>query len=181
MRGHLANVASGTRCPGIEGGMSKHLPAQDRADIRRRECSTRRKACRSAIVAARSKAPASVAGLGVPRARAPRRQGGHQSRASSGIDARTSVGWALLPMQFKGGRRNRPTLKLDGTEKARHTGVAPASSRAWKFACRAIQRARRQERGHQLLCSIDTLDGGRILRHGWHTRNTVLEQHDEGG
>jgi len=74
------------------------------------------------------------------------------------------VGMGVLPLQFKDGA-SRQSLKLDGTERYDVLGVAQGLKPRSDLVCR-IHRADGKVDEIKLLCRIDTLDELEYFRHG---------------
>jgi aconitate hydratase len=164
MRGTFANVRiRNEMVPGIEGGMSKHLPDGKVAAIYDVAMQYQKEGVPLVIIAGKEY------GTGSSRdwaAKGTRLLGVKAVIVESfeRIHRSNLVGMGVLPLQFKDGM-TRQTLKLDGTETLDITGVAAGIKPRMDVACR-IYRADGKSEDIKLLCRIDTLDEVEYFRHG---------------
>ena len=147
MRGTFANIRlRNLLVPGIEGGVTMHLPDGDAdVDLRRRRCSTSARACRSSILAgkeygsgsSRDWAAKGTLLLGVRAVIAESFERIHRSNL---------VGMGVLPLQFQRGRERR-VARADRTRGYRRSigvkgGIVPRGTLAVTATGRGRHRAR---------------------------------------
>jgi aconitate hydratase len=149
--------------PGVEGGMTKHLPDGKIMPIYDAAMEYKKENTPLIIIAgkeygtgsSRDWAAKGTLLLGVRAVIAESFERIHRSNL---------VGMGVLPLQFKDGT-NRQTLKLDGSERYDILGVAAGLKPRIDLACR-IHRADGKVDTVSLLCRIDTLDELEYFRHG---------------
>jgi aconitate hydratase len=164
MRGTFANIRiRNEMVPGVEGGMSKHLPDGKVAPIYDVAMQYQQEGVPLVVIggkeygtgSSRDWAAKGTRLLGVKAVIVESFERIHRSNL---------VGMGVLPLQFKDGM-TRQTLKLDGTEKFDITGIAAGIKPRMDVACR-IHRANGKTEDVKLLCRIDTLDEVEYFRHG---------------
>jgi len=164
MRGTFANIRiRNEMVPGVEGGMTKHLPDGKIVPIYDAAMEYKKENTPLIIIAgkeygtgsSRDWAAKGTLLLGVRAVIAESFERIHRSNL---------VGMGVLPLQFKDGT-NRQTLKLDGSERYDILGVAAGLKPRIDLACR-IHRADGKVDTVSLLCRIDTLDELEYFRHG---------------
>jgi aconitate hydratase len=164
MRGTFANIRiKNEMVPGIEGGMSKHLPDGKVAPIYDVAMQYQKEGVPLVVIggkeygtgSSRDWAAKGTRLLGVKAVIVESFERIHRSNL---------VGMGVLPLQFKDGM-TRQSLKLDGTEKFDITGIAAGIKPRMDIACR-ITRADGKHEDIKLLCRIDTLDEVEYFRHG---------------
>ncbi|MCQ9156602.1 aconitate hydratase AcnA [Acidomonas methanolica] len=163
VRGTFANIRiRNEMLPGIEGGMSKHLPDGEVGAIY--DVAERYKAEGVPLIVIGGK----EYGMGSSRdwaAKGTKLLGIKAVIAESfeRIHRSNLVGMGVLPLVFPEGV-NRKTLKLDGTETLSITGLTEITPRM--NATLTITRADGSTEDVTLLCRIDTLDEVNYYRHG---------------
>jgi aconitate hydratase len=164
MRGTFANIRiRNEMVPGVEGGMTKHLPDGNTMPIYDAAMEYKKENTPLIIIAgkeygtgsSRDWAAKGTLLLGVRAVIAESFERIHRSNL---------VGMGVLPLQFKDGT-NRQTLMLDGSERYDILGVAAGLKPRIDLACR-IHRADGKVDTVSLLCRIDTLDELEYFRHG---------------
>jgi aconitate hydratase A / 2-methylisocitrate dehydratase len=164
MRGTFANIRiRNEMVPGVEGGMTKHMPDGKIMPIYDAAMEYRREGVPLVIIAgkeygtgsSRDWAAKGTKLLGVRAVIVESFERIHRSNL---------VGMGVLPLQFKDGT-NRQSLKLDGSERFDITGIAQGLKPRMDLACR-IQRADGKVETIPLLCRIDTVDELEYFRHG---------------
>ena len=164
MRGTFANIRiRNEMVPGVEGGMTKHLPDGKVMPIYTAAMQYKKEGVPLVIVAgkeygtgsSRDWAAKGTLLLGVKAVIVESFERIHRSNL---------VGMGVLPAQFKDGA-TRQSLKLDGTERFDILGVAHGLKPRGELACR-IHRANGKVDEIKLLCRIDTLDELEYFRHG---------------
>ncbi len=164
MRGTFANIRiKNEMVPGIEGGMTKHMPDGKVMPIYDAAMQYQREGVPLVIIAgkeygtgsSRDWAAKGTKLLGVRAVIVESFERIHRSNL---------VGMGVLPLQFTGGM-NRQTLKLDGSERFDILGIAAGLKPRIELACR-IHRADGKIDTVPLLCRIDTLDELEYFRHG---------------
>jgi aconitate hydratase len=164
MRGTFANIRiRNEMVPGVEGGMTKHLPDNQIMPIYDAAMLYQKEGVPLVIVAGKEY------GTGSSRdwaAKGTRLLGVRAVIAESfeRIHRSNLVGMGVLPLQFKDGA-TRQTLKLDGSERFDILGVAQGLKPRSDLACR-IHRAAGTVESLSLHCRIDTLDELEYFRNG---------------
>jgi aconitate hydratase len=164
MRGTFANIRiRNEMVPGVEGGMTKHLPDGTVMPIYDAAMLYQKEGVPLVIIAGKEY------GTGSSRdwaAKGTRLLGVRAVIAESfeRIHRSNLVGMGVLPLQFKDGV-TRQTLKLDGSERFDILGIASAPKPRNELACR-IHRVSGAVESLALLCRIDTLDELEYFRHG---------------
>jgi aconitate hydratase len=164
MRGTFANIRiRNEMVPGVEGGMTKHLPDNQIMPIYDAAMLYQKEGVPLVIVAGKEY------GTGSSRdwaAKGTRLLGVRAVIAESfeRIHRSNLVGMGVLPLQFKDGA-TRQTLKLDGSERFDILGVAQGLKPRSELACR-IHRAAGTVESLSLHCRIDTLDELEYFRNG---------------
>jgi aconitate hydratase len=164
MRGTFANIRiRNEMVPGVEGGMTKHLPDGKVMAIYDAAMEYQREGVPLVIVggkeygtgSSRDWAAKGTLLLGVKAVIVESFERIHRSNL---------VGMGVLPLQFKDGM-SRKTLKLDGSERFDIAGVAQGLKPRAEIACR-IHRADGKVETVSLLCRIDTVDELEYFRNG---------------
>ncbi len=164
MRGTFANIRiRNEMVPGVEGGMTKHLPDGAVMPIYDAAMLYQKEGVPLVIIAgkeygtgsSRDWAAKGTLLLGVKAVICESFERIHRSNL---------VGMGVLPLQFKDGA-NRQSLKLDGSERYDIIGAASGLKPRADLACR-IHRADGRTEEVKLLCRIDTLDELEYFRHG---------------
>jgi aconitate hydratase len=164
MRGTFANIRiRNEMVPGIEGGMTRHLPSGDVLAIYDAAMRYQQENVPLVVVAgkeygtgsSRDWAAKGTRLLGVKAVIAESYERIHRSNL---------VGMGVLPLQFKPGV-DRQSLKLDGTEQFDVLGIEAGIKPRMDVACR-IHRADGSCEIVPLLCRIDTLDEVEYFRNG---------------
>ncbi len=164
MRGTFANIRiRNEMVPGVEGGMTKHLPDGAVMSIYDAAMLYQKEQVPLIILAgkeygtgsSRDWAAKGTKLLGVRAVIAESFERIHRSNL---------VGMGVLPLQFKEGT-NRQTLKLDGSERFDILGIAAGLKPRIELPCR-IHRANGAVETVPLLCRIDTVDELEYFRHG---------------
>jgi aconitate hydratase len=164
MRGTFANIRiRNEMVPGVEGGMTKHLPDNQIMPIYDAAMLYQKEGVPLVIIAGKEY------GTGSSRdwaAKGTRLLGVRAVIAESfeRIHRSNLVGMGVLPLQFKDGA-TRQTLKLDGSERFDILGVAQGLKPRSEIACR-IHRAAGTVESLSLHCRIDTLDELEYFRNG---------------
>ena len=164
MRGTFANIRiRNEMVPGVEGGMTKHLPSGEVMPIYDAAMRYQQENVPLVILAGKEY------GTGSSRdwaAKGTRLLGVRAVVAESfeRIHRSNLVGMGVLPLQFKDGT-DRKTLKLDGSERFDILGIASGLKPRIDLACR-IHRSSGKVDTVSLLCRIDTLDELEYFRHG---------------
>jgi aconitate hydratase len=164
MRGTFANIRiRNEMVPGIEGGMTKHLPDGTVMPIYDAAMLYQKEGVPLVIIAGKEY------GTGSSRdwaAKGTRLLGVRAVIAESfeRIHRSNLVGMGVLPLQFKDGT-DRKSLKLDGSERFDILGIASGLRPRIDLTCR-IHRSSGQVDAVALLCRIDTLDEFEYFRHG---------------
>jgi aconitate hydratase len=164
MRGTFANIRiRNEMVPGVEGGMTKHLPDGAVMPIYDAAMLYQKEGVPLVIIAGKEY------GTGSSRdwaAKGTRLLGVRAVIAESfeRIHRSNLVGMGVLPLQFKDGT-DRKSLTLDGTERFDILGIAAGLKPRIDLACR-IHRASGTVDTVPLLCRIDTLDELEYFRHG---------------
>ncbi len=164
MRGTFANVRiRNEMVPGIEGGMTKHLPDGAVMPIYDAAMLYLKEGVPLVIIAGKEY------GTGSSRdwaAKGTRLLGVRAVIAESfeRIHRSNLVGMGVLPLQFKDGT-DRKSLKLEGSERFDIFGISAGLKPRIDLACR-IHRASGTVDTVPLLCRIDTLDELEYFRHG---------------
>ncbi len=164
MRGTFANIRiRNEMVPGIEGGMTKHLPDGKVMAIYDAAMEYQKEGVPLVIVAGKEY------GTGSSRdwaAKGTRLLGVKAVIAESfeRIHRSNLVGMGVLPLQFTGGA-NRQSLKLDGSERLDIIGAAGGLKPRMELTC-TIRSADGKSETIKLLCRIDTLDEVEYFRHG---------------
>jgi aconitate hydratase len=164
MRGTFANIRiRNEMVPGVEGGMTKHLPDGQVLAIYDAAMLYQKEGVPLVIVAGKEY------GTGSSRdwaAKGTRLLGVRAVIAESfeRIHRSNLVGMGVLPLQFKDGA-TRQTLKLDGSERFDILGIAQGLKPRSELACR-IHRDSGKVDSLSLHCRIDTLDELEYFRHG---------------
>jgi len=164
MRGTFANIRiRNEMVPGVEGGMTKHLPDGKVMPIYDAAIEYQKEGVPLVIIAGKEY------GTGSSRdwaAKGTRLLGVRAVIAESfeRIHRSNLVGMGVLPLQFKDGT-NRQSLKLDGSERFDILGIAAGLKPRIELPCR-IHRADGKIDTVPLLCRIDTLDELEYFRHG---------------
>jgi len=149
--------------PGVEGGMTKHLPDGAVMSIYDAAMLYQKEGVPLVIVggkeygtgSSRDWAAKGTLLLGVKAVIVESFERIHRSNL---------VGMAVMPLQFRDGV-NRQSLKLDGTERFDILGIAQGLKPRSDLVCR-IHRASGAIDEIKLLCRIDTLDELEYFRHG---------------
>jgi aconitate hydratase len=164
MRGTFANIRiRNEMVPGIEGGMTRHLPDGAVMPIYDAAMQYQKEGVPLVIIggkeygtgSSRDWAAKGTLLLGVKAVIVESFERIHRSNL---------VGMGVLPLQFKDGA-SRQSLKLDGTERYDVLGVAQGLKPRSDLVCR-IHRADGKVDEIKLLCRIDTLDELEYFRHG---------------
>ena len=164
MRGTFANIRiRNEMVPGVEGGMTKHIPDGKQMPIYDAAMAYQREGVPLVIIAgkeygtgsSRDWAAKGTKLLGVRAVIVESFERIHRSNL---------IGMGVLPLQFKDGL-NRQSLKLDGSERFDILGVAVGLKPRSDLTCR-IHRADGKVETIALLCRIDTLDELEYFRHG---------------
>jgi aconitate hydratase len=164
MRGTFANIRiRNEMVPGIEGGMTKHLPDGKVMPIYDAAMQYQKEGVPLVIVAgkeygtgsSRDWAAKGTLLLGVKAVIAESFERIHRSNL---------IGMGVLPLQFKEGV-SRQSLGLDGGERFDIVGVATGLKPRLDLCCR-IHRANGSVETVPLLCRIETLDELEYFRHG---------------
>ena len=164
MRGTFANIRiRNEMVPGIEGGMTKHMPDGAVMPIYTAAMQYQKDGVPLVIVAGKEY------GTGSSRdwaAKGTRLLGVKAviTESFERIHRSNLVGMGVVPLQFKDGA-TRQTLKLDGTERFDILGIAQGLKPRSDLLCK-IHRANGQIDEIKLLCRIDTLDELEYFRHG---------------
>jgi aconitate hydratase len=164
MRGTFANIRiRNEMVPGVEGGMTKHLPDGAVMPIYDAAMLYQKEGVPLVIIAGKEY------GTGSSRdwaAKGTRLLGVRAVIAESfeRIHRSNLVGMGVLPLQFKDGT-DRKSLKLDGSERFDILGISAGLKPRIDLACR-IHRASGAIDTVPLLCRIDTLDELEYFRHG---------------
>jgi aconitate hydratase len=164
MRGTFANIRiRNEMVPGVEGGMTKHLPDGAVMPIYDAAMLYQKEGVPLVIIAGKEY------GTGSSRdwaAKGTRLLGVRAVIAESfeRIHRSNLVGMGVLPLQFKDGT-DRKSLKLDGGERFDILGISAGLKPRIDLACR-IHRASGTIDTVPLLCRIDTLDELEYFRHG---------------
>jgi aconitate hydratase len=164
MRGTFANIRiKNEMVPGVEGGMTRHLPDGTMMPIYDAAMLYQKEAVPLVIIAGKEY------GTGSSRdwaAKGTRLLGVKAVIVESfeRIHRSNLVGMGVLPLQFKDGL-TRQSLKLDGTETYDIIGAAAGIKPRMDLLCR-IHRADGKSEEIKLLCRIDTLDEVEYFRHG---------------
>jgi aconitate hydratase len=164
MRGTFANIRiRNEMVPGVEGGMTKHLPDGEVMPIYDAAMKYQKEGVPLVVIAGKEY------GTGSSRdwaAKGTRLLGVRAVIAESfeRIHRSNLVGMGVLPLQFKDGT-DRKTLKLDGSERFDILGIAAGLKPRIELPCR-IHRASGKIDTVPLLCRIDTLDELEYFRHG---------------
>jgi aconitate hydratase len=164
MRGTFANIRiRNEMVPGVEGGMTKHLPDGQVMAIYDAAMLYQKEGVPLVIVAGKEY------GTGSSRdwaAKGTRLLGVRAVIAESfeRIHRSNLVGMGVLPLQFKDGA-TRQTLKLDGSERFDVLGIAQGLKPRSDLACR-VHRASGKVDSLSLQCRIDTVDELEYFRHG---------------
>ena len=164
MRGTFANIRiRNEMVPGVEGGMTKHLPDGKVMPI-----------YEAAMLYLKEGVPLVVIG-GKEYGTGSSRDWAAKGTLLLGVKAvivesferihrSNLVGMGVLPLQFKDGM-TRQSLKLDGSERYDILGVAQGLKPRGDLLCR-IHRASGKTEEIKLLCRIDTVDELEYYRHG---------------
>ena len=164
VRGTFANIRiRNEMVPGIEGGMTKHMPDGKAMPIYDAAMQYQREGVPLVIIAgkeygtgsSRDWAAKGTKLLGVRAVIVESFERIHRSNL---------VGMGVLPLQFKDGM-SRQSLKLDGSERFDITGIAQGLKPRMDLPCR-IHRADGKVETIALLCRIDTVDELEYFRHG---------------
>jgi len=164
MRGTFANIRiRNEMVPGVEGGMTKHLPDGKVMAIYDAAMGYQREGVPLVVIggkeygtgSSRDWAAKGTLLLGVKAVIVESFERIHRSNL---------VGMGVLPLQFKDGM-SRKTLKLDGSERFDIAGVADGLKPRADLVCR-IHRADGTLETVSLLCRIDTLDELEYFRNG---------------
>jgi aconitate hydratase len=164
MRGTFANIRiRNEMVPGVEGGMTKHLPDGKVMPIFDAAMLYQKEGVPLVVIAGKEY------GTGSSRdwaAKGTRLLGVRAVIVESfeRIHRSNLVGMGVLPLQFKEGM-TRQSLKLDGTERFDILGVATGLKPRVDIPCR-IHRADGSCETISLLCRIDTVDELEYFRHG---------------
>ena len=164
MRGTFANIRiRNEMVPGIEGGMTRHMPDGKVMSIYGAAMQYQREGVPLVIVAGKEY------GTGSSRdwaAKGTRLLGVKAVIVESfeRIHRSNLIGMGVLPLQFKNGQ-NRQSLKLDGSELFDISGIAAGLKPRADLKCR-ITRADGRSEEIDLLCRIDTVDELEYFRHG---------------
>jgi aconitate hydratase len=164
MRGTFANIRiRNEMVPGVEGGMTKHLPDGKVMPIYVAAMLYQKEGVPLIVVAgkeygsgsSRDWAAKGTRLLGVKAVVAESFERIHRSNL---------IGMGVLPLQFKDGV-DRRTLKLDGTERFDVLGIEAGLKPRMDLTC-VVHRADGSEDTVPLVCRIDTLDELEYYRHG---------------
>jgi aconitate hydratase len=164
MRGTFANIRIRNELvPGVEGGMTKHLPDGKVMPIYDAAMLYQKEGVPLIVVAgkeygsgsSRDWAAKGTRLLGVKAVVAESFERIHRSNL---------IGMGVLPLQFKDGV-DRRTLKLDGTERFDVLGIEAGLKPRADLTC-VVHRADGSQDTVPLLCRIDTLDELEYYRHG---------------
>jgi len=164
VRGTFANIRiKNEMVPGVEGGMTKHMPDGKVMPIYDASVLYQREGVPLVIIAgkeygtgsSRDWAAKGTKLLGVKAVIVESFERIHRSNL---------VGMGVLPLQFKDGT-NRQSLKLDGSERFDILGIAAGLKPRIELTCR-IHRADGKVETVPLLCRIDTVDELEYFRHG---------------
>ncbi len=164
MRGTFANIRiKNEMVPGIEGGVTKHLPDGTVMPIYDAAMLYQKEGVPLVVIggkeygtgSSRDWAAKGTKLLGVRAVIVESFERIHRSNL---------VGMAVMPLQFKDGM-TRQTLQLDGTEKFDIGGIAQGLKPRMDLPCK-IHRASGVVDEIKLLCRIDTLDELEYFRHG---------------
>jgi aconitate hydratase len=164
MRGTFANIRiKNEMVPGIEGGMTKHLPDGKVMAIYDAAMEYQKEGVPLVIVAGKEY------GTGSSRdwaAKGTRLLGVKAviTESFERIHRSNLVGMGVLPLQFKDGA-NRRSLNLVGTERLDILGAEAGIKPRMDLTC-VIHRADGTSETVKLLCRIDTLDEVEYFRHG---------------
>jgi aconitate hydratase len=164
MRGTFANIRiRNEMVPGVEGGMTKHLPDGQVMPIYDAAMLYQKEGVPLVIIAGKEY------GTGSSRdwaAKGTRLLGVRAVIAESfeRIHRSNLVGMGVLPLQFKDGT-TRQSLKLDGSERFDILGICSGLKPRIELPCR-IHRSDGKVETVPLLCRIDTLDELEYFRHG---------------
>jgi aconitate hydratase len=164
MRGTFANIRiKNEMVPGVEGGMTKHLPSGQQMTIYDAAIKYQAEGVPLVIIAGKEY------GTGSSRdwaAKGTRLLGVRAVIAESfeRIHRSNLIGMGVLPLQFKPGT-DRKTLKLDGSEFFDVTGIEKGITPRMDVACR-ITRSDGSSQNLEVVCRIDTLDEVEYYRHG---------------
>jgi aconitate hydratase len=164
MRGTFANIRiRNEMVPGVEGGMTKHLPDGEVMPIYDAAMRYQKEGVPLVIIAGKEY------GTGSSRdwaAKGTRLLGVRAviTESFERIHRSNLIGMGVLPLQFKEGT-DRKTLKLDGSERFDILGIASGLKPRIDLTCR-IHRASGKIDTVPLLCRIDTLDELEYFRHG---------------
>ncbi|HUJ99236.1 MAG TPA: aconitate hydratase AcnA [Stellaceae bacterium] len=164
MRGTFANIRiRNEMVPGVEGGMTKHLPDGEVMPIYDAAMRYQKEGVPLVIIAGKEY------GTGSSRdwaAKGTRLLGVRAviTESFERIHRSNLIGMGVLPLQFKDGT-DRKTLKLDGGERFDIIGIASGLKPRIDLTCR-IHRASGKVDTVPLLCRIDTLDELEYFRHG---------------
>ena len=164
MRGTFANIRiRNEMVPGVEGGMTKHLPDGKVMPIYDAAMLYKQEGVPLVIVAgkeygsgsSRDWAAKGTLLLGVKAVIVESFERIHRSNL---------IGMGVLPVQFKAGM-SRQSLKLDGSELFDIVGIASGLKPRADLTCRITRKDGKSEE-IKLLCRIDTLDELEYFRHG---------------
>ncbi|HTS91729.1 MAG TPA: aconitate hydratase AcnA [Stellaceae bacterium] len=164
MRGTFANIRiRNEMVPGVEGGMTKHLPDGKVMPIYEAAMLYQKEGVPLVVIggkeygtgSSRDWAAKGTLLLGVKAVIVESFERIHRSNL---------VGMGVLPLQFKDGM-TRQSLKLDGSERYDILGVAQGLKPRGDLLCR-IHRASGKTEEIKLLCRIDTVDELEYYRHG---------------
>ena len=164
MRGTFANIRiRNEMVPGVEGGMTKHLPDGKVMPIYDAAMLYQKEGVPLVVIggkeygtgSSRDWAAKGTLLLGVKAVIVESFERIHRSNL---------VGMGVLPLQFKDGM-TRQSLKLDGSERFDIQGVAQGLRPRGDLLCR-IHRANGKVEEIKLLCRIDTVDELEYYRHG---------------
>ena len=164
MRGTFANIRiRNEMVPGIEGGMTRHLPDGKVMPIYNAAMLYQAEGVPLVVIGGKDY------GMGSSRdwaAKGTRLLGVRAVIAESieRIHRSNLIGMGVLPLEFTRGM-TRQTLKLDGTEKFEILNIADGLKPRIELPCN-IHRASGNVDTIQLLCRIDTLDELEYFRHG---------------
>jgi aconitate hydratase len=164
MRGTFANIRiKNEMVPGIEGGMTKHMPDGGVMAIYDAAMEYQKEGVPLVIIAGKEY------GTGSSRdwaAKGTRLLGVKAviTESFERIHRSNLVGMGVLPLQFKDGA-NRRSLNLVGTERLDILGAEAGIKPRMDMTC-VIHRADGKSETIKLLCRIDTLDEVEYFRHG---------------
>jgi len=164
MRGTFANIRiRNEMVPGIEGGMTKHIPTGEVMSIFDASMKYQTKGTPLVIIAGKEY------GTGSSRdwaAKGPKLQGVKAVIAESfeRIHRSNLIGMGILPLQFKDGQ-NRKTLNLDGSEIIHVQGLADGLKASTDIEV-TIERADGKKEIIKTLSRIDTQNEVEYYRHG---------------